>query len=232
MKPTVRAYDAKLDVELGSRTIVSTINTASVDRYKTVILPGGGRLESYRLNPVVLAMHDGAKVPIGRNLWIKPDRPGDRATRLIAKTQFLPEGVDELADKIFRLYQEGFLSAWSIGMNPIEWGKPTAEELRKHPEWAGADIIFRAWELLEYSGVTTPGNAECLTEAVSRGLALPGWEATATAPAAKLPPLAGRTYDQVKADTLKRVRSQVLATTAGATAGLSRDAMELARGMV
>ncbi len=190
---THRAYDAKLDVEPGSRTIVSTINTASVDRYNTVILPSGARLDRYRKNPVVLAQHEGKSLPIGKNLWIKPQGKD----RLIAKTQFLPEGVDAFADKVFRLYQEGFLTAWSISFSPIDEGRPTRDEIRANPEWAKAENVYRVWELLEYSGVTIPGNAECLTEAVSRGLALPGW-GVPKAGAAGLPPLVGRTYKQAR----------------------------------
>lgn len=240
MTLTVRAYDASLDVSDGERTVVATINTDGVDRYRTVIVPKGAVLEPYRKNPVVLANHDGCSLPVGRNLWIKVQKD-----RLIAKTQFLPAGEDEFADKVFRLYQLGFLKAWSVGFDPIDWGKPSPEEIRARPDWAEAEIIFRKWELLEYSAVTVPGNADALTEAVSRGLSLPGWPSASASrgpfpgnippgnvapppPNPGLPPLVGRTLEQVA----EAMRSRARAEAQRDSGRLTRDALELARGMV
>lgn len=221
--PITRAYDAAAAVDKGERTIVATINTDAVDRYRTVILPEGGRLDNYRKNPVVLCNHGmDAPLPIGRNLWIKVQK-----RKLIAKTQFLPAGKDETADKVFDLYDLGFLGAWSISFDPIDAGPPGPDEVRKRPELADCRCVYRTWDLLEYSCVTVPGNPEAVRAAHARGLALPGWPAVeAGAPA--LPPLAGRTLEQARADHAAAVRSAARREIARALA----DAHDLARGRV
>lgn len=225
MPPLIRAYDATVgDIDRQARTIVSTINTDAVDRYRTVILPEGGRFDNYRKNPVVLCNHDGySRLPIGKNLWIKGQK-----RKLLAKTQFLPEGRDETADKVFLLYAEGFLNAWSISFDEIEAGAPTADELRARPDWAGARCVYRVWDLLEYSAVTVPGNPECVTAAAARGLALPGWDVPPTPAGPELPPLRGRTVEQVRDALVRRMKAEFFADPES----LRRDIFDLARGRV
>ncbi len=229
-----RDFDAGIEVDRAERTIVATVNTGAVDRYRTVIVPEGGRFENYRRNPVVLYNHDGARFPVGKNLWIKADK-----RRILAKTKFLPAGRDELADKVFDLYEAGFLHAWSISFDPIDAGAPTADEIRRRPELAACKQVFRAWDLLEYSCVTIPANPEAARQARSRGLALPEWAEAAPPPPgdflvksppapAALPPLAGRSLDQVLAAVGRGLDLEV----ARARAVAAKDARELARGMV
>ena len=224
MIPNIRAYDAKLDVIDGERCVVATINTSAVDRYQTVIVPSGGDYTAYRKNPVVLAYHD-QKIVIGKNLWIKASKD-----RILAKTQFLPEGIEPLADKIFKLYQGEFLKAWSIGFDPIEYGRPTPDELRKNKDWADAQTIFRTWELREYSAVTVPGNADALSEACSRGLDLPGWDRAklfpGNIPAEPTPAPARAAPTDAEILAIARLRLPALARQ------IVRDARDLARGRV
>jgi len=224
-QPIQRAYDAATAVDRAARTVVATINTDAIDRYRTVIVPGGGKFENYRKNPVVLCNHgEGMSLPIGKNLWIK----ADGKKKLVAKTQFLPEGKDETADKVFDLYELGFLNAWSISFDPIEGGPPTPDEIRKRPDLAECRCVYRTWDLLEYSAVTVPGNPEAVRAAHARGLALPGWPDPEPDPLAGLPPLAGRTYQQYRRDRLAAIRALLRSTMSRA----GRDAHDLAKGRV
>jgi phage head maturation protease len=223
-----RAYDATVsDVDREKRTIVSTINTDALDRYKTVIVPEGGRFDNYRKNPVVLCNHNHDALPIGKNLWIKGQK-----RKLVAKTQFLPSGKDDLADKVFDLYAEGFLNAWSISFDEIDAGPPTPDEIRKRPELVQCRCVYRVWDLLEYSCVTVPGNQECVRKAAERGLSLPGWPAVEPEPPADplagLPPLHGRTVAQVQAALVRQVRAEFFANPEQ----LRRDIFDLAKGQV
>lgn len=220
----IRAYNAKLDVAEGERAIIATINTNTIDRYRTVIDPKGGRLDNYRRNPVVLLNHDESQ-PVGRNQWIKL-----KEGRLVAKTKFMDATLSEQADKTFRMYQEGFMYGFSISFDPVEYGPPTVEEIRARPELAECRCIYRVWDLMEYSCVAVPANPEAIAEAVSRGFMLAEWaEPKPAAAAPALPPLRGRTMDQVFAamkrqmspESLKAMRSQAL-----------QDAIDLARGRV
>lgn len=238
-----RAFDAAVDDVLpGERAVVSVINTDRLDRYKTVIVPSGIDLTQYRKNPVVLLEHGASigqegKLPIGRNQWIKLD---SGKTRLIAKTIFASEEANPIAGRVFRLLQEDMLRGFSVQLRQIEWGAPTSAELKKRPDWQGAITIYRKTELLEYSVTGLPGNPDTVALAVSRGLALPGWEATApksepishggkneTRAEPELPPLMGRTFGQAHTELIRAIR-------AGRpdVARIVQDRLDLLRGRV
>ena len=179
MNAVTRAYEATVDdVKAGERSVVSKINTDVIDRYRTVISPEGISLENYRKNPVVLWEHgkdpNRGTMPIGRNLWIKGE-----PNRLIAKTVFR---ADDYSQQLFEAYQDGGLRGWSVNILPRESSPPTHDETRSRPHWAGADLIYRASELAEYSGTACPGNPETLTIMASRGIWISD-EARAATPA-------------------------------------------------
>lgn len=208
-QPIVRAYEAKIDdVSPGERSVVARINTDAVDRYRTVIDPAGADLAAYRRNPVVLWEHglDRARgtVPVGRALWIKHDK-GSRS--IVAKTKF---AEDEFSDRLFRLFQEEVLRGYSIRGNPdpAATGPPTSAELRKRPDLADARLMYRKWELVEYSAVAIPGNPDALATAVARGLWLPEALRGEAAPPAELPPLTGaRRFEDVHASLVRAIRA-------------------------
>jgi hypothetical protein len=244
MTQELRAYPAEsTQVDSQARTVVATINTDAIDRYRTVVDPAGAMLENYRKNPVVLLNHgsgesmgDGCtSLPIGRNLWIKAQKG-----KLIAKTQFLPEGVDEYADKVFRMYELGYLNAWSVRFNPMEASPPTPAEIKKRPDLATCLVMYRKWDLVEYSCVTVPGNPDAVGDARSAGLSLPWWPAepanvraeiptpTATpTPQITLPPLVGRTFGQVQQAVFAELTRQL-----GEPKQVAADLIDLARGRV
>jgi len=172
MESIIRSYEAIVsDVDALSRSVVATINTDSVDRYKTVISPGGLNLAAYRKCPVVLWEHGKdptrGSVPIGKNKWIK-----EYKNTLRAETIFRD---DEYSRNLFDCYKEGILTGWSINVLPSrdDSSPPTKDELRARPELSDCQIIYRKGELAEYSGVAVPGNSETLTVLEERGIWVP-----------------------------------------------------------
>lgn len=166
----VRAYEAVVDdVQAGERSVVSKINTVAVDRYRTIIKPDGADLEGYRRNPVVLWEHgkdpQRGTMPIGRNQWIKSD-----SKQIIAKTVFRN---DDYSQMLFEAYQDGGLRGWSVNILPSESSPPTQDEMRSAPQLETCQMVYRKWELAEYSGVSVPGNADTLTLIASRGIYVP-----------------------------------------------------------
>jgi HK97 family phage prohead protease len=144
-----------------ARELQFTISTASIDRHGDKINQAGWRLDAYRKNPVVLWAHsyDGFPVAKSKSIWAEGD-----ALKSIAA--FVPndnQAVGRRAQGVYDLYKGGFLSATSVGFLPIKWAW-TEDSDRKY----GVD--FEEQELLEYSLVPVPANAEALIEARGMGV--------------------------------------------------------------
>ena len=94
-------------------TFVVAVSTETPDRDNEVFRASGFELSNYRKNPVVLWAHDYSAPPIGKALWVKTVGDKLKAKVKFASTQF--------AQEIKQLYEEGFLSAWSVGFIPKKW---------------------------------------------------------------------------------------------------------------
>ncbi len=143
-----------LAVDAAARTVTAVISSAAPDRAGDVIVPAGLRnAEGFLLNPVVLWAHQRTLPPVGTcvALDVQP-------TRVVAVTKFA-EGVP-LADDVFRLYEQGVLRGWSVGLLPA----------RVTPRPGRRGVRIDQWDLLEYSAVPVPENPEALTLAVEKGL--------------------------------------------------------------
>jgi HK97 family phage prohead protease len=144
-----------------SRTLTFTISSAAVDRVGDTIAVSGWKLESYRKNPVVLWGHDSADFPVARSpkIWIEGDK-------LKAEAEFVPKenpATGLHAEGVLQLYKQGFLSAVSVGFNPLKYAF-TDDPTRRF------GIDFMEQELLEFSCVTVPANAEALIEGRAAGI--------------------------------------------------------------
>jgi hypothetical protein len=116
-------------------------------------------------------------MPIGRSAWIKYIK-AERC--VVSKTIFLggtddDDEYEKYADGLYRMAVASIMNAYSVRIVPDmkSCSSPTADEIRKRPELAECYMMFRAWDLAEYSIVNVPGNPEALALAVSRGLSLP-----------------------------------------------------------
>jgi HK97 family phage prohead protease len=154
--------DSELTLDEGSRTVLAIINTDRVDRDNEVVLPSGLVRMNYAGNPVVMWGHDYSSLPIGTTQWVKQDGKSLLAKyRVSDKTQF--------ARDVWGLLQDGVLRAHSIGFIPIDQSPPTQQEMIDRPELKDCRNIVRKWELLEFSLVAIPCNADALAVAVSKG---------------------------------------------------------------
>ncbi len=161
-------------IDRDARTVINYISTDAIDRDNEVIEHKGVVLDDYIKNPIVPWAHDYRGLPIGKNLWIKPDRKG-----LVAKTYFAKH---PFAEQVFDLYTEDIkgtgpvLKAWSVGFIPLKW-----KDAKNGPQESGeipgegersqkVRRTYKKWLLLEYSAVPVPCNAEALTLMVEKGL--------------------------------------------------------------
>jgi HK97 family phage prohead protease len=140
----VKGIDAK------TRTIRAYASTNGWDRYgerfEANAFEGEG-MKNYLANPVLLFAHRYDEAPIGKSIGHEFDSKGLILTMKFADT---PE-----ADRIFKLYEGGFMNAFSVGFRPTEvrW-----EE--RAPGIKG--LVFVKAELLENSAVPVPANPEAV----------------------------------------------------------------------
>lgn len=159
---TTRAIDED------TRSIVVVASTDSLDAHGD-ILEQNWDLKRYKKNPVVLWHHNrfdsspfsfGGSVrpedllPIGRAENVKVTDDG-----LEAKLVFASADVNPMADKVFRMFQEGILRAVSVGFKP---GKIT-EEMKD------GRTVFRLDdnELREISAVPIPSNPDAVAKSIA-----------------------------------------------------------------
>lgn len=144
-------------VEGQARSVRFRITSGSADRDRDTIAPAGWQLDNYRKNPVVMFGHDYGSLPVAKATQIE-----SRADGLSSVAEFAPADVYPFADTVYKMVAGGFLNAASVGFRPVAW---TYNEDRK-----GVD--FSEQELLEWSIVPVPANAEALVEARSAGIDL------------------------------------------------------------
>jgi len=174
-------YDIAVETgDCGPSAVIAVITTDRVDRDGEVVVPSGGILKNYlgdrpgTGNRIVMYGHakgrpeEGeAGLPIAKTKWLKPTRD---KTGLIARYQF--DMDDPFSFRICGKVKRGFLGSHSITFLPIEYGPPTAEEIRARPDWKNAKCIYRKWELIEFSIVAVPANVDAVTLAKQRRLSM------------------------------------------------------------
>lgn len=125
------------------------INTASVDRDRDRVMPGGANVSDYLKNPVVQWGHNyrdpWATVGNSNSLTITEDGIVSDFTLRPAANEHDPQNI------VILLWEGGWVKTASIGFIPRK-GAPNAE--------GGTD--FTAWDLLEWSIVPIPANQDAL----------------------------------------------------------------------
>jgi len=157
----VRKQSTEPVEKLDERTLRFTISTAAVDRDRDMIAVEGWELAAFERNPVVLWAHQADTLPIGKAVDVT--KAGDR---LMSAVRFLPEEgygtASQIADTVYRMARDGWLSATSVGFRPLSWDFTEDEARGANDWWPGVD--FHTQELVELSIVTVPANPEALIE--------------------------------------------------------------------
>lgn len=166
-------------------SITGYITVEDVDRDGDLILVDGIEYETYLKNPVVLWHHEREIPSVGRCVWIKPTTyEGKKA--LLSKMVF---GGGEFAQELYAAYEEGSLSAFSIGFdtstNYIR--KPTDEEKAHYPNCLS---VIEKCSLNEFSCVNVPANFSALVERKQKGLMSSAFEKVLNLPTPEITPIA------------------------------------------
>lgn len=147
-----RDFDTEIKAADEGRAFDFCISTASVDRYGDTIAVEGWQLAAFRKNPVVLWMHDNNLLPVAKAVNVRIEDG-----KLKSRAEFTPEGMLRFNDAVHDMLKGGFLSATSVGFIPLKYNFVDDPQRR-------FGIDFLEQELLEFSVVTVPANAEALIE--------------------------------------------------------------------
>jgi hypothetical protein len=156
----------------GERSDVSWISTESPDRSGEVVLAKGFNDAHFKLNPIVTLNHAYWAPPVGKSLWRKAVKDGDRHG-IKAKTQYparpddWTDGKEWPPDVAFSLVKSDLLRGKSIGFLPLKVHSPSDGE-RQLPGWKDVGLVIDEWLLLEYACCFLPVQQQAVVEAVSK----------------------------------------------------------------
>lgn len=157
-------FDAKVAVipnEQRGAIIRATASTDFVDLDDEVLLPGGADTSYLTANRSVFVDHwYDLDHCVGKVKEIRRD-PATGSwvvdVRMLANSPFPYVGaVVSMASDV------GI--GMSVGFDPIEWGKPNADEAKLYPN---AETIIRKWKMLEVSFTAIPCNVTCQSQSVT-----------------------------------------------------------------
>lgn len=164
------APEIRKDRSTGSRRVTFVASDSTRDTAGTVLNMDGWNLDRFNKNGVIAYQH---KVYGSMSDTANPDNVIGKGRahlegsgskkRLIVDIEFEPEGVNPLADKIYKKVMFGTLKAVSVGFLPVgvgSWGK--GEE---SPSGSRPTYYYKGQELLEVSIVNIPSNPNALKRA-------------------------------------------------------------------
>jgi len=147
-KMIIERVEKMVDEEDEERKARFIASTSDEDRQGDTINQDGWELRDFRKNPVLLFGHDSRSLPIG-----KVEDIDVKDGKLMADTVGVPEGVHDMADKVWSMVKSGFLNAVSVGFRALDYEPRFGDD----GEWLG--FHFLSQELLELSIVPVPANA-------------------------------------------------------------------------
>lgn len=133
----------KANIEKRDDGFMAIASTSVIDRQGDVVEVEGWDLKDFKKNPVLQWAHDHSVLPVGKaeKIWVEGK---GKSAKLMFKPVF--QEVTDFGRAVKQLFEQGFLSAFSVGFQPID-----ADGNR-----------FTKQKLLEISVVNVPANPEAL----------------------------------------------------------------------
>lgn len=150
---------AKKERELpyGALTIPFTICDETVNRYGWRLLVSGGNLDGFNQNPVCCVQHNTYMISVGK--WSDLKLDGGKFTGTV---EF--DRNDDDAVKLYWKYKDGYMSAVSLNILPIE-----ESDDPKYLITGQTRSTVTKWDLLEISLVTVPGQKNAVKLSTPEG---------------------------------------------------------------
>ena len=151
--------------DLGTGVYQFIASTDGIKRDGNMVMNSGWHFENFEKNPAFIWCHDYHSLPIGRHVKWEVSGSGDSSVLRIW-SQFCSEDMNPFAERVRKMYDEGFLRAVSIGWAPIKWEWIISEDEDGDIE----GIRFTESDLLEVSAVPVPSDPDAIIEAVHRNI--------------------------------------------------------------
>lgn len=151
-------------VDMGEGVYQFIASTDGVKRDGNIVMNSGWHFDNFARNPAFIWCHDYRALPIGKHVKWEVSGTGD-ASVLRVWSQFCSADLNPFADKVRRMYDEGFLRAVSIGWSPIKW-----EWIQSEDDGDIEGVRFVESDLLEVSAVPVPSDPDAIIEAIHRGV--------------------------------------------------------------
>lgn len=140
------------------RTARFVMTSESVDRYGDIVVQSGIGTTRFMENPQGLLFHCSRSWPVGQWSDVTKILNG-RPKRTEGTLNFLPEGIDDDADRAARHVSVGSIRTVSIGFNP-DWEQ--VEFILDEENEYITGLRFNACELIECSVVPVPAQPDAL----------------------------------------------------------------------
>ena len=159
LQPQSRAVACEVREAAEPRSLTFTASTERVARDGDIIRAAGWELDEFEKNPVFLWAHNSSEPPIGKVTATRKVAGED--PRLEIDVEFAEH---EMAETVYKLYRDGFMSAVSVGFFIREYDKPNDgdREGLGLGEWG---VVITSAELLEVSAVPVPSDPGALVTA-------------------------------------------------------------------
>lgn len=156
----LKGFKAPPSWDKENRSARFIMTSEAVDRYADIVIQSGIDIENFLKNPTALMFHNSRNWPIGNWSDVTKILSG-RPKRTEGNLNFLPEGVDEDADRAARHVAAGSIRTVSIGFIP-DWAEVDFI-LDDDEDWTGG-FRFNKSELIECSLVPIPANPQALVK--------------------------------------------------------------------
>lgn len=156
----LKGFQAPSTWNKDTRSAKFIISSESVDRHLDIVSQSGLDTDTFMRNPQALLFHNSRSWPIGQWSDVTKLLSG-RPKRTEGVLNFIPEGVDEDADRAARHVQAGSIRTVSIGFIP-DWNEIDFI-LDEDDDWTGG-FRYNKSELIEVSLVPVPSNRDAIVK--------------------------------------------------------------------
>lgn len=163
----VKAARAPASWNAEQRTARFTMSAEIEDRDRDIIVQAGLVIDEFLKNPVAPFQHNSWTFPIGTWKDVEKNLNG-RPKRTEGTLVLVPEGTDEVADRLAKHIEAGTIRACSIGFVPKSVRRREVPEDKKDSYYYPGYEILEA-ELVECSPVTIPANPAALAKSAANG---------------------------------------------------------------